>query len=435
MTVSPTIDTPAQRLARKQERDKRRSEINQSFQFVVEEAQDNENKLYDAVFVDNGMLETEEEIEEVRKFAQYQIDMEKRKRGGMLNRLSQSFSFRNQEEPFVPFQIQSSSASSSFPSLKTRGGLYTAHLDEEGQGKNNFRSINVNDGPSWGSRLGSAKVQEKLFDTFFAVRGKGVHILFFVMLVVLFVGIIVSVKDMSSDDVNIENEVGMKQIRSILADEGVSTKNFSKHSSPQYRSLKFIADEVVSKKLKVDSLNEESVFTSEGGVLTSFNQAYVDRHSILERYVLRVLYYSTTTSSKDWKKNRNWLESGTDLCANWHGVTCDIISSTSNSLKLNYVTELSLNDNELVGKIPHEISHLDDLTSLDLDGNYLSGTLPECIGELTNLKTLRISDNLLEGDVPEKVCDLVDAGILNEFYSSCGGGDSQMSCDCCDVCI
>jgi len=429
-----TMDTPAQRLARKQERDRRRSEINQSFQFVVEEAQDNENKLYDAVFVDNGMLETEEEIEEVRKFAQYQIDLENRRNGGLLTRLSQSFSFRNQDAPTVPFEVQSSSAASSFPTMNIRGGLYNAHLDEEGQGKNNFRSINANDGPSWGSRLGSAKVQEKLFDTFFAVRGKGMFLLFFVMLVVLLVGIIVSVKDISSDNPNNENEVE-KTIRSLLTEQGVSSKHFSKHSSPQYRSLAFITKEVVSEHIKFDSLNEKSVFTYEDGVLTSFNQAYADRHKILERYVLLVLYYSTTTNSKDWKANGKWLESGTDVCSNWHGVTCDSITSIKNSLELNYVTELSLNDNALVGTIPDELSHLDDLTSLDLDGNYLSGTLPNSIGKLTSLNTLKISDNFLDGDVPAGVCDLVNAGILSEFYSSCGGGKGQINCDCCDVCI
>lgn len=428
MSTNSPNDTPAQRLARKQERERRRSEINQSFQFVVEEAEDTHKKLYDAVFVDDGMLETEEEIEEVRKFAQYQIDLEKRRRGGLLTRVYQSF--KNQDEPVVPFEIQSASAEASFPSL--RGGLYSAHLDEETEGKNNFRSINANDGPSWGSRLGSAKVQEKLFDTFFAFRGKSLSILIFAMMVIFLIGIAISAKDVSSDDQSNEKQMGLRTIRSILSEEGVMNQLSFHHSTPQHRSLDFIAEEYVSGSLKLDSINDKSIVTYENGVLTSFNQAYIDRRTVKERYVLLVLYYSTTNNSNDWNRKNNWLQSGQPICSNWHGVTCKSLSS--DSLDLNYVTKLSLSDNSLKGTIPTELSHLKELTLLDLDGNSLSGTLPDSIGNLTNLNSLKISDNDLRGSVPQRVCDLANQGILN-VYSSCGGGKDEIECSCCYECI
>jgi hypothetical protein len=44
-------------------------------------------------------------------------------------------------------------------------------------------------------------------------------------------------------------------------------------------------------------------------------------HVLLERYVLAVLYYATTTNGARWGNNDGWL-SGGSVCE-WHGVSCD----------------------------------------------------------------------------------------------------------------
>ena len=56
---------------------------------------------------------------------------------------------------------------------------------------------------------------------------------------------------------------------------------------------------------------------------------------------------------------------------------------------------IQLPNNNLVGKLPAEISGLVNLKTLDLFKNFISGTIPSSIGEMKSLETLKLSFNLL----------------------------------------
>ncbi|KAL3835174.1 hypothetical protein ACJIZ3_009910 [Penstemon smallii] len=56
---------------------------------------------------------------------------------------------------------------------------------------------------------------------------------------------------------------------------------------------------------------------------------------------------------------------------------------------------LSLNDNNIIGFLPEEISKCSNLTHLYLHGNSLTGTVPAALLELRNLKRLDVSQNLI----------------------------------------
>ena len=47
-----------------------------------------------------------------------------------------------------------------------------------------------------------------------------------------------------------------------------------------------------------------------------------------------------------------------------------------------------------------------NLTELSLENNQLTGGIPHGIGNLTNLINLILNDNQLTGVIPESICDL-----------------------------
>lgn len=113
----------------------------------------------------------------------------------------------------------------------------------------------------------------------------------------------------------------------------------------------------------------------------------------VERNALVTLYNST--DGGNWTINTKWL---TDApLAEWYGVT-------TNTEGL--VTELMLEDNNLRGNLPIEITHLEHLTALVLSKNRLTGSIPPEIGRLKQLKRLRLYSNLLTGPIPPELGQL-----------------------------
>ncbi len=138
---------------------------------------------------------------------------------------------------------------------------------------------------------------------------------------------------------------------------------------------------------------------------------------------LMALYNST--DSANWTTKNNWGSSLT--LANWDGVTTDADGR---------VTDLELDDNNLVGTLPSELRSLTSLTSLmlsenklsgnipnlsglsqlehlDLGDNQLNGTLPGWLGNLTNLEQLYLDHNELSGAIPRWVSNLTN---LEQLY-------------------
>jgi hypothetical protein len=92
----------------------------------------------------------------------------------------------------------------------------------------------------------------------------------------------------------------------------------------------------------------------------------------VECEALVALYNSTGGSG--WTNHTDWLQ--TDTPCSWYGITC----SSAN------VTNLDLNNNQLVGNIPTELSNLNQLTVLNLNQNQLSGSLPSSLIDLIHLQ-------------------------------------------------
>ena len=116
-----------------------------------------------------------------------------------------------------------------------------------------------------------------------------------------------------------------------------------------------------------------------------------------ERVALIAIYNST--NGDNWRYGHSSIANGTEWLGikgtecNWYGVTC-----TSDS-----VTSLSLVDNLLTGKIPQEISNLENLTQLLLSRNAIGGEIPGEIGSLKNLNNLSLFINELTGTIPPEL--------------------------------
>ena len=119
-----------------------------------------------------------------------------------------------------------------------------------------------------------------------------------------------------------------------------------------------------------------------------------------ERDALINLYHATR--GDHWRNNTNWL-TGAPL-GEWYGVTTDGDGR---------VVELNLEDNDLSGHIPSELSNLTDLTELWLGNNQLSGRIPPEIGKLTRLTYLGIYGNDLSGEIPPELANLTGLEDLN----------------------
>jgi len=86
-----------------------------------------------------------------------------------------------------------------------------------------------------------------------------------------------------------------------------------------------------------------------------------------------------------------------------YGITCDG----------GHVTELELNQNNLVGAIPTELGDLEELTTLWLDDNSLSGSIPSELGQLAKLENLWICSNGLSGGIPTELGNLTSLEWLD----------------------
>jgi Leucine-rich repeat (LRR) protein len=128
--------------------------------------------------------------------------------------------------------------------------------------------------------------------------------------------------------------------------------------------------------------------------------------TVLERYVLAVLYYSMLGPS--WRFDYLSRE---DVCA-WNqegqaqgnhtllskGVFCVEDGET--------IDTLSLTENNLRGSIPWELVLLTTLEYVNFESNGLTSSIPSRIGELTSLDSLLLGQNELTGSIPAGISKL-----------------------------
>ena len=76
------------------------------------------------------------------------------------------------------------------------------------------------------------------------------------------------------------------------------------------------------------------------------------------------------------------------------------------------VTELSLDDSGLNGRVPSGLGMLKGLEILSLSGNKLRGSLPGELGSLANLKVLSMGGNQMAGEIPTELASLTNLETL-----------------------
>lgn len=132
--------------------------------------------------------------------------------------------------------------------------------------------------------------------------------------------------------------------------------------------------------------------------------------SLVQRYVLAVLYFST--SGDGWS---NCTRDETTPCngeafltdvpeCKWGGIECETDGR---------VSVITLDNNNLAGPIPSEIAHLPYLVELDLDENALTGSIPASFGKLQFLEILDLDNNSLDGDIPESLYNATSLRVLD----------------------
>ncbi|KAL6334607.1 hypothetical protein AAG906_019242 [Vitis piasezkii] len=80
---------------------------------------------------------------------------------------------------------------------------------------------------------------------------------------------------------------------------------------------------------------------------------------------------------------------------------------------LQHLESLYLGWNELNGSLPDSIGQLSQLQVLDVSFNHLSGSLPDSIGQLSQLQVLDVSFNHLSGSLPDSIGQLSQLQILD----------------------
>ena len=127
-----------------------------------------------------------------------------------------------------------------------------------------------------------------------------------------------------------------------------------------------------------------------------------------EELVLEVLYHATNGDL--WHDNTNWL---TDLPLSlWAGIHLN---------EQGRVNHLVLPGNGLIGTIPPQIQHLEDLESLHLGENDLEGPIPVEVTRLSRLKSLDLNYNAISGPLPPEIGDLTELVALSLFGNELTG--------------
>eukprot|EP00985_Skeletonema_marinoi_P031764 scaffold37787_cov153-Skeletonema_marinoi.AAC.26 len=178
-------------------------------------------------------------------------------------------------------------------------------------------------------------------------------------------------------------------IEQILIQNSISNAaTFNDTSSPQYQALDWMANSGDG----ADAIQSESI---QGA--TPY---------IIQRYILAVLYYSTTGSG--WRKQYDFL-TNTNECE-W-GVGANNGFNVIDCNNDGFVTLINLWQNQLVGVIPTELVHLRNCTALDFLTNRLSGEVPV---EITQMKLdyLNLGYNQLSGTVMPEYGNLVNVSYL-----------------------
>jgi len=98
------------------------------------------------------------------------------------------------------------------------------------------------------------------------------------------------------------------------------------------------------------------------------------------------------------------------------------------------IERLQINYNNFTGSIEF-LSNFTNLTEARLDHNMFNGEIPSTIGQMVNLRVLTLGDNLFSGSMPDEICVLRKEHELEFLEADCGGTNPKIQCDCCTSCF
>ncbi|CAJ1959545.1 unnamed protein product [Cylindrotheca closterium] len=162
--------------------------------------------------------------------------------------------------------------------------------------------------------------------------------------------------------------------------------------------------------------------------LVSHDPAALDPSSkaLLTRYVLAVLFYSTSgrePKSTDpirtnWKQHTLWLTG--DSCCGWYGIKCvdanDYFTTEGNGK----ISQINLPENKLKGTLPSELSALSGLISLNLKSNSLKGAIPTEF-KFPAMKDIHLDYNHLNGTIGLQLEFMTELRTLSMPYNELTG--------------
>jgi hypothetical protein len=153
----------------------------------------------------------------------------------------------------------------------------------------------------------------------------------------------------------------------------------------------------------------------------------VEDSTMIQRYSLMCLYFSTEGDSWKFETENEW-GSGVSECE-WDYVTCientvDALNLTQVGMKGTLVTELTQltklsrffipkNVGLEEAVFPTVITQMQNLKFLNIEGTRMGGSLPEAIGTMTNLLELELQDNEFTGSLPETMKGLTNLVFVN----------------------
>ncbi len=127
-----------------------------------------------------------------------------------------------------------------------------------------------------------------------------------------------------------------------------------------------------------------------------------------EDLVLKVLY--DATNGDLWQDNTNWLSD--EPVSVWAGIHLN---------EEGRVNHLVLPGNGLIGRIPPQIQHLQDLESLHLGENDLEGPIPIEVTRLSRLRSLDLNYTGVSGKLPPEIGELSELVALSLFGNELTG--------------
>ncbi|MGB4204602.1 MAG: T9SS type A sorting domain-containing protein [Bacteroidales bacterium] len=176
------------------------------------------------------------------------------------------------------------------------------------------------------------------------------------------------------------------------------------------RSADYIKNRLDTSGKKPKELNNNAIApTPKQGYAKPTYYALITSTPESDSLALVALYEAT--DGDNWVDNTNWL---IEPVSSWYGIETDPGNGS--------VTHIDLNNNNLVGEIPHEIGSLSSLQYLNLSWNELEGELPDELFNLTGLQQLDLYINNLTGIIPPEIGNLTSLLSLDFAVNDFEGG-------------